>query len=113
MTPAVVQPINMSHNQDTSPQDQWIDSVLDQAEGIVAARPSPDLLARIEQKIDGHVPEIIRWANWRTIAAAAAVLLALNFFALRSPQSDPESEGQTESPYTQGELGIDYSLYAP
>lgn len=63
-------------------KEKWIDEVFDSVKGSHRARPNPDLLIAIEDQLDLQIRTISPW-QWRLSAAAACLLLALNFFSIR------------------------------
>ena len=66
----------------TEDKEKWIKDVFDSLQGSQRARPADDLFARIEREINADA-KIIPIYQWRAAAAAAAVILCLNIFAMQ------------------------------
>ncbi len=93
-------------------REQWIDEVFQSMEGSRRAQPKPDLLARIEQRIDGEETRILPISLRRIAAVAAILLLMLNGFAISqfSQSSATMAEEPAGSVYDLP-LISDYNLY--
>ena len=64
-------------------KEKWIEDVFDSMKGSQRAKPSTELLAKIEQQIGVTESKIIPIYSFRMVAAAAILLLVLNVFAVR------------------------------
>ena len=88
------------HNKD---KEDWIDSVLHSHKGSSRAKPSPDLLAKIDERIDHSAwGDFSIWQSSLAIAAAILLLIGnmvvLQYFAFdKSPQAQ---EGMEEEFYS-------------
>lgn len=63
-------------------KEKWITEVFDSLERSERAKPSAELFAKIESRIQDSQAKIISIPQWRIAAAAAVLVLSLNLFAL-------------------------------
>ena len=87
-----------------------LDEAMEQLRKLPRATPPPGLLGRIEARIGKAEAKIIPIKQWRMLAAAACVLVALNVTALANYMD--ESSGPT-APYvtSYNVLISDFQLY--
>lgn len=95
-------------------QEQWLDEVLQSAQGKSVLQPPNALFAAIQQELEQEVtikPQLNNWTrNW--IAAAAIVLGLLNIFAFQQLLSSSSfAEEAMTSPSNYEVLISDYNLY--
>lgn len=87
-----------------------LEEMLEQLKSLPRAKPSPNLLGRIESRIARAEAKVIPLAQWRLSAAAALVVVSLNVYALTAYANG--SNGQTaSSDYDASSLVSDYQLY--
>ncbi|MFT5997596.1 MAG: hypothetical protein ACI81P_000041 [Neolewinella sp.] len=87
-----------------------LDEAMEQLRKLPRATPPPGLLGRIEARIGKAEAKIIPIKQWRMLAAAACVLVALNVTALANYMD--ESSGPTAQYDTSDNVLIsDFQLY--
>lgn len=87
-----------------------LDDALKQLRKLPRATPPPGLLGRIEARIGKAEAKVIPMRQWRMLAAAACVLVALNVTALANYLND--SSGPTAQYQASDDLLIsDFQLY--
>jgi hypothetical protein len=87
-----------------------LDEAMEQLRKLPRATPPPGLLGRIEARIGKAEAKIIPIKQWRMLAAAACVLVALNVTALANYMD--ESSGPTAQYDTSYNVLIsDFQLY--
>jgi len=96
-----------------SDKDKWKDDVLNSMKGARRAVPPPDLLARIEAKLDDSEARVIPMRQWSYAVAAALLVMLLNVFAMRQivrTNSDTTTE-QVAGNDAEQVLISNYNLY--
>jgi hypothetical protein len=87
-----------------------LDDALKQLRKLPRATPPPGLLGRIEARIGKAEAKVIPMQQWRMLAAAACVLVALNVTVLANYLN--ESSGPTAQYEASNDLLIsDFQLY--
>ncbi len=90
-------------------KDKQLESVLNSMKGARRAPVPPHLLQRIKAQTFDRGAAIVPMAQLRWIAAAAAVLLLLNAFALGL--FDKETTKETMSNNSPYQIQMDYQIY--
>lgn len=63
-------------------KDNWIEEVFLSMKGSERARPSHDLLAKIQSRMEGRDNKVVTLYQWKFTAAAAVLLVFMNTMAL-------------------------------
>lgn len=84
-------------------KEEWIENVFQSMKGSQRAKPSSNLLARIEEKIASSSTKVIPLTQWRYAVAAAVLVLLINTSALFYYGS------QNEVPYNEAPIAGAYS----
>ena len=94
-------------------KEKWIDQVFESLKGNERAQASPDLLARIEDRIHQPKTKVVTMSQWRFAIAAAILLLLLNVVGLRQYlQTNPtDTPGLAIEETTVDALLSTYQLY--
>ncbi|MFK8161876.1 MAG: hypothetical protein AB8H12_05375 [Lewinella sp.] len=87
-----------------------LDDALDQLKKLSRATPPSGLLGRIEARIGKAEVKVIPMQQWRMIAAAACVLVALNVTALAN-YLNPSSGLTAQYETSEDVLISDFQLY--
>ncbi|WP_020566659.1 hypothetical protein [Neolewinella persica] len=87
-----------------------LEDALEQLKKLPRATPPPDLLGRIESRLGKVEAKVIPMKQWRMIAAAACVLVALNVTAL-SNYLNSASQQTAQYDTSSDALISDFQLY--
>ena len=91
-------------------EEQWANEVLNSLNTIKRARPSEQIINKIESIIDENENiKIIPLTQLKWIAAAAITIIALNIYALNI--QDNTSKNQIEFSENNSSLLSDYTFY--
>ena len=84
-----------------------VDKILKSTVGMRRAKPSTDLLAKIEHQIDGQEAMMIPIRRLRWAAAAAVLLLLVNGLAINTYLNQKD----VPTNYAEQSIIMDYKLY--
>lgn len=97
----------------TEDKEKWMEAVFQSMKSSQRAKPRPELLAKIEDRIKDSTSKVIPLHQWRYAAAAAVLILFANTSALlfyNQYEEVPVAEAVVADAYSQS-LISNYQIY--
>ncbi len=94
-------------------QEKWVNEVVESMKGSQRAKPAPELLGKITHQLFDQKAKVLSIRQWRIIAIAATLILALNILAISQLSSNNKAVNTQMAEKNSGQQDIisNYKLY--